>query len=256
MPRLTFPTDDKGLTYLLTDYTLYSGAALFQPFMDWINGGAAISGKFASAGAVAPKMSANSIYMWGDNAQMQSDQGLSDLIEPITVATPKGGTAWAFQWKGAAINGVFPEYYKRQGDYFIPVTAAQVPDETGLKGAPFSIANADGWSGTAYKSPSNWSTPSPAAGPFTTRLNDGSTVTYSWYRFIDQPSLQGFGWSDAIKSNLQAAVERIHINWKNQLEFMAPPSIGNLATLDSGLLVTPPKGLEIGYVPIVIKQNN
>lgn len=255
MPRLSFPTDEKGLTYLLTDYTLYSAAALFQPFKDWDRGGAAISGKFAKAGSIAPKLSASTIYMWGDNAQMQSDQGLSDFLTPITVATPKGGTAWAFQWKGEASQGVFPEYYQKQGDFFRPITATKVPDETGLKTAPFSIISADGWSTTAYASPDNWATPSPAAGPFTTRLNDGSIVTYSWYRFIDQPSLQGFGWNNTIKSNLQAAVEKIHVNWKNQLEFMAPPTIGNLATLDSALIVTPPKGLEIGYVPIVIKQN-
>jgi hypothetical protein len=33
-----------------------------------------------------------------------------------------------------------------------------------------------------------------------------------------------------------------------------PPSSGNLATLDPGLIVTPPAGLEKGYVPIVIRQ--
>jgi len=35
---------------------------------------------------------------------------------------------------------------------------------------------------------------------------------------------------------------------------MAPPSIGELATLDPALLVTPPKGLEVGYAPIVTRQ--
>jgi hypothetical protein len=35
---------------------------------------------------------------------------------------------------------------------------------------------------------------------------------------------------------------------------MAPPRFGKLVTLDPALLVTPPKGLEVGYVPIVTRQ--
>jgi hypothetical protein len=35
---------------------------------------------------------------------------------------------------------------------------------------------------------------------------------------------------------------------------MAPLRRGSLATLDPALLVTPPKGLERGYVPIVTYQ--
>ena len=35
---------------------------------------------------------------------------------------------------------------------------------------------------------------------------------------------------------------------------MAPPRFGKLATLDPALLVTPPAGLEVGYVPIVTRQ--
>ena len=35
---------------------------------------------------------------------------------------------------------------------------------------------------------------------------------------------------------------------------MAPPTRGTLVTLDPALLVTPPQGLEVGYVPIVTHQ--
>jgi hypothetical protein len=35
---------------------------------------------------------------------------------------------------------------------------------------------------------------------------------------------------------------------------MAPLRFGKLARLDPALLVTPPKGLEVGYVPIVTRQ--
>lgn len=37
-------------------------------------------------------------------------------------------------------------------------------------------------------------------------------------------------------------------------DYMAPPTRGTLVALDPALLVTPPKGLEAGYVPIVTHQ--
>lgn len=35
---------------------------------------------------------------------------------------------------------------------------------------------------------------------------------------------------------------------------LPPPSSGRLARLDPALLVTPPKGLEVGFVTIVTRQ--
>ena len=37
---------------------------------------------------------------------------------------------------------------------------------------------------------------------------------------------------------------------------MAPPTLRQLVRLDPALLVTPPTGLEIGYVPIVTGQQD
>jgi hypothetical protein len=88
----------------------------------------------------------------------------------------------------------------------------------------------------------------------TARLADGSTVTYYWYRFVDQPSFQQYDWSPAKKAKLQALVEKIHTNWPIDRDYMAPLRYGELVALDPALLVTPPKGLEIGYVPIATQQ--
>ena len=93
-------------------------------------------------------------------------------------------------------------------------------------------------------------------GPFTVNLADGSMVIYSWYRFVDQPSFQQYDWSDDKKEKLQSFVEKIHANRPIDRDYMAPPSRGTLATLDPALLVTPPKGLEVGYVPIVTRQED
>jgi hypothetical protein len=81
-------------------------------------------------------------------------------------------------------------------------------------------------------------------------------VTYSWYRFIDQPSFQQYKWSDKKKAKLQSFIEKIHANWSIDTDYMAPPGSGSLATLDPALIVTPPEGLEVGHVPIVTRQED
>jgi hypothetical protein len=79
-------------------------------------------------------------------------------------------------------------------------------------------------------------------------------VTYWWYRFVDQPSLQDAGLSEAEKSRLQAVAEKTHTHWTMDQDYMPPPGMGALAALDSPLKVTPPEGLEAGCVPIVTRQ--
>jgi len=85
-------------------------------------------------------------------------------------------------------------------------------------------------------------------------LVDGSVVTYSWYRFVDQPSFQQYHWSMEKKAKLQALVEKLHAHWTLDRDYMATPTRGKLVALDPALLVTPPLGLEVGYVPIVTHQ--
>ena len=53
---------------------------------------------------------------------------------------------------------------------------------------------------------------------------------------------------------MQIKVEKLHRAWTSQLEYLAPPTTGKLADLDPAQIVTPPKGFEIGYVPIATRQ--
>jgi hypothetical protein len=71
---------------------------------------------------------------------------------------------------------------------------------------------------------------------------------------VDQPSFQQYAWSREKKEKLQALAEKLHATWPINREYMAPPTRGTLVALDPALLVTPPKGLEVGYVPIVTRQ--
>ena len=162
---------------------------------------------------------------------------------------------WGLQWFTNAISpsGLFPQYFKQVGDARVAVGAAVVPAETLLADAVFKLAD----KGPPYTSPSvgAWASPGATRGPLTARLCDGSTVTYSWYRFVDQPSFQQYAWSEEKKAKLQAFVEKIHAAWPIDRDYMAPPTRGQLVTLDPALLVTPPRGLEVGYVPIVTHQS-
>ncbi|UCC96107.1 MAG: hypothetical protein JSW40_04980, partial [Candidatus Omnitrophota bacterium] len=99
-----------------------------------------------------------------------------------------------------------------------------------------------------------WKKPGPVAGPFKAYPGDGSVVTYYWYRFADQPALLNADLTDEERKGLQARVEKLHRNWKKDRDYLAPPKIGKLADIDPALIVTPPPSREIGYVPIVTRQ--
>jgi hypothetical protein len=58
----------------------------------------------------------------------------------------------------------------------------------------------------------------------------------------------------AEREAVQKRVEMLHRTWTKEREYLPPPTTGKLADLDPAVLVTPPKGLEIGYVPIVTRQ--
>lgn len=86
------------------------------------------------------------------------------------------------------------------------------------------------------------------------KLGDGSTVTYYWYRFADQPALLNADLTNEEREEMQKRVEKIHRLWTKEREYLPPPTVGKLAALDPTLYVKPPAGFEAGYVPIVTRQ--
>ena len=49
-------------------------------------------------------------------------------------------------------------------------------------------------------------------------------------------------------------VEKLHRAWTKDREYLPPPKVGKLADLDPAQIVTPPPGLEVGYVPVATRQ--
>jgi hypothetical protein len=56
------------------------------------------------------------------------------------------------------------------------------------------------------------------------------------------------------REEMQRRVELIHKFWNKNRNYLPSPTVGKLVDLDPAQLVKPPKGLEVGYVPIVVRQ--
>jgi len=249
IPALRFPVDRQGRAVLVQDVTYYSKAALYDDFLAWREGGPAPSGAFKPKGAFVAKLSTRTPGFDQDDLPIE---GIASTFDTQVF----DDNTWGLVWKkgGQAPRGQFPQYYQHEEGKRVAVAEKDVPRKTGLREAEFALAER----GEPFTSPESgaWTQPGPKTPSFTVVLGDGSMVTYSWYRFVDQPVFQQYAWSAEKKAQLQALVENIHRAWPIDRNYMPPPTTGKLVALDPALFVTPPSGLEIGYVPIVTRQEN
>ena len=247
IPKLQFPVDDKGRSYLVQDVKFYSKSALYDAFKAMRDGGEVCNGVLDKSGTYAAKLTTRTTRYDQGGVPIR---GVKSLFDNAVFED----NVWGLQWADAkGPGGLFPQYFRSEGKSRVAVAEADVPTETKLQGQKFPLAKPGR---KPYTSPTSgaWAEPGPKLGPFTVDLVDGSVVTYSWYRFVDQPSFQQYKWGDDKKAKLQSLVEKLHANWPIDRNYMGMPTRGELVKLDPALIVTPPKGLEVGYVPIVTRQ--
>ena len=189
----------------------------------------------------------------------------------------KDASAAAFEWFGDLISkkdGLvqIPEYYRlkkgAKSIEAIPVNA--VPTKSKLTRVRFPEDVKDGFRFPGFitepirtplhpdykyrdKIVDAWRTPGPSAGPFVTKLSDGSQAVYYWYKFNEQPAILNSDMDEGERELIQKRVELLHRHWSSKARFFPEPT-QKLASLDEGLIVTPPKGMEVGYVPICAHQ--
>jgi hypothetical protein len=272
MTPTQFPAGPDGNSELLHLTMVYNKTALWDDVESWFKGGEPADSRIKLEGATMNKFKKYVRSNWGlvDKSitwEERTSMNITDHLDPNLTDS----ATFRVRWDGDLVkkkktdNGylvTLPEYYKFEkganGDpgKWIAVAAEDVPAETGLHNVSFSRGFEGG--NKTYVTPetpeSCWKTPGPVAGPFKVKLKDRSTVTYYWYRFADQPALLNADLTPEEREEMQRRVEKLHKHWTKEREYLPPPMIGKLADIDPDLIVTPPKGLEIGYVPIVTRQ--
>lgn len=259
--RLQFPANNDNNSILLNQISVYSQDALWNDMNQWFDGGPVVfpgirkSGIFDvsfvnNGGSMVAEIDKKNIELDFMNNLQQNFSNMGFEYDLNTVE--KSGK-----------NFLLPEYFKlNAANRWEAITKNEVPFSSPLLQTPVPVSprpeltyltpkEAD----CHWQDPNGpWNNPGPTAGPFTADLGDGTTVTYYWYRFIDQPAVVHANLPEEMRTKLQERVEKIHANWSHTDEYLTPPSVGRIATLDPAVIIQPPLGMEIGYVPIVTRQ--
>ena len=267
----SFPRNLKGESIVVHRITAYDKSALWNNVKAWFEGGAPANGSIDSKGWAVHTFKGDGASTWriyqpGDPDEKKPPLDWDSFAKPTALDSITYGYRWneKLVTKSNSRDGTLytlPQYYrlvtnKNNERQWVVVEPSKVPPETGL--AKYEFKRPKEAPSEAYVTPddpeSSWKKPGPVAGPFRVKLGDGSVVTYSWYRFADQPALLNSDLTDDERAELQARVEKLHRAWKKDREYLPAPTVGKLAELDPALIVSPPAGFEAGYVPIVTRQ--
>jgi len=269
--RAFFPRSATGDSVLVHHVTSYQRAALWDAVKIWFEGGSPASGLVNPQAAWLHGFSGHGGATWQIAAPATPGKAKAPITwaafaTPFAPDTNTFGYRWTYPLAAKddsrpAPLVALPEYFhlttnKNHKAEWAAVREEQVPPETGLAQYRFQTPRES--PSEAYVTPDDaascWKKPGPVAGPFRTRVGDGSLVTYYWYRFADQPAILNADLTPAEREAMQARVVKLHQHWTRDREYLPPPALGKLAEIDPALIVTPPKGLEAGYVPIVTRQ--
>ena len=252
IPRLQFPVNAEGKTVLMQDVTLYSSEALYAPVKNWFNGETAAAGTF-DADCHGLRAEVRSI-------PMKYRQGAKNV--PLTGIDKTLYTA-TFGDKDA--TDIRPAVVRPEADRLLPrVFQAGRRRDDGRRRGRRSRRDAseipDLFAGRERASlhlAERRTAPGPSRDHGRSGHGHADRRQQSHLRLVSlrrSAGLQPLQFSDAIKDQLQVRVELLHKQWDADHDYLPPPTSGTLATLDGAMLATPPKGLEVGYVPIVMRQ--
>jgi hypothetical protein len=268
----SFPRGARDESVVVHGVTSYSKQALWDAVKTWFDGGPPASGVVNPLGAAGHSFTGRGGATWkiyGPLIPRETKVPIAwnAFANPVAPDPSTFGYRWNYQLAtrkdtkdGALVT--LPEYFhlvNRDSEKaeWVAVQPQQVPAETGLVEASFSRPPAE--TSEPYVTPDDaescWKKPGPVAGPFQAHLGDRSVVTYYWYRFADQPAVLNADLTEQERESLQQRVEIIHRHWQKDGQYLPPPAVGELAAIDPALILTPPAGLEAGYVPIATRQS-
>jgi len=270
LARIAFPADVAGDSPMVHKVLSFSKAALWDAVNAWFKGGPPADGRIDPSSAALSRFNGRGGATWKIYApRTPKEKRIPVDWEAFASPSALSPETFGYRWNRELVtikktrNGalvILPEYFRltKNGEksHWIPVSPKDVPPETGLIDVEFTRPK--NRSPEPYVTPDDpescWKKPGPVAGPFEVHPGDGSVVTFYWYRFADQPALLNAGLTKQERETLQRRVEMLHKHWEKDRDYLPPPTIGKLAEIDPALIVTPPPGLEIGYVPIVVRQ--
>ncbi|HMS54335.1 MAG TPA: sialate O-acetylesterase [Fimbriimonadaceae bacterium] len=263
----SFPRDAKGNSVLMHRVTAYGRRALWDRVKAWFEGGSVTPGRVDRNASATHEFKDGGYSTWRIYDDREPNENRVDL-DWSSFASPKviDPLTYGYAWDPSKTTPsqrltTLPLYFrlttldngKRRWQ---PISVSDVPGSTGLLSARLPKGRTE--KPEPYVTPdaknSVWKSPGPVAGPFSARLGDGSVITYDWYRFADQPAILNADMTPAEREAMQKKVEMIHRHWKKDQQYLPPNTVGSLASIDPALIVSPPKGLEVGYVPIVTRQ--
>ena len=268
----SFPCGPKGESAVVHRITAYTKKALWDAVEAWFEGGPPASGAIDPQASVVHSPTGQGWASWRIYNRATPDEERARIAwDSFAYPAAFDATTFGYQWNDELVTEketkdgllvTLPEYYRleKDGDQtrWVVVQPRDVPAETGL--AQVSFSSTAGRPSEPYVTPDDpdscWKKPGPVAGPFQAHPGDGSVVTYYWYRFADQPALLNADLTDQEREDMQRRVEKLHRHWKMDRDYLAPPAFGKLAEIDPALVITPPQGLEVGYVPIVTRQGS
>jgi len=269
--RTYFPSGPGAESVLVHRITSYNKSALWDAVKAWFDGGSPASGAVDPRGSCVHTFTGKGGATWRIYTAETPDKkrvplAWNSFASPTAISSNTFGYRWNNQHvitnssnEGPRVT--LPEFFhlstnNNQKAEWRPISPEAVPAETGLVEYQFKRPREEAPEPyvTPDKPASCWKRPGPAAGPFQAHPGDGSVVTYYWYRFADQPALLNADLTVKEREDMQARVVKLHRNWTKDREYLAPPTRGKLAEIDPALIVTPPPGLEAGYVPIVARQ--
>ena len=272
MAPTQYPVGPEGDSVLLHRLTVYNKKALWDGVKAWFEGGDPVDSAIDPKGTRVQNFNGQGGANWRIYMKhIPKEKRASMATNAFMSAQAPDPLTFRFQWHSDLVTRretdhgtlvTLPEYYhlakddKNENGKWVAVSAEDVPAETGL--ARLSFSRPKERPPQAYVTPEDaescWKKPGPVAGPFKVTIGDGSTVTYYWYRFADQPALLNADLTDQERETLQNRVEKLHRHWPKDRDYLAPPTVGKLADIDPALIVTPPRGMEAGYVPIATRQ--
>ncbi|SMP69384.1 hypothetical protein SAMN06265222_11224 [Neorhodopirellula lusitana] len=269
-----YPADENGDTIGVHRIMSYRRKAMWDRVEKWFSGGDPADTNVDTKAGFLHRFTGQGSATWRihESTTPKEERVLVDwtaFATPTLINDDSFGYHWDRDWVQQVAGPTNPSsQLNRLPQYFKQVTKAngrsswttvkesEVPAETQLQAADFTPPKRP--KAEAYETPtaadSCWKSPGPVAGPFQAFPGDGSVVTYYWYRFADQPALLNADLTDTEREAMQLKAEKLHQHWTKDKEYLPAPRIGELAELAPALIVTPPKGFEVGYVPIATRQ--